>query len=616
MTALGRSGPAAALVGSAAAFVAGVGVAGAIRPALLLDPDPAWAPMRLLLTLAVAGAAASAGAAAAAIVLAAARSDALDRPLAPIDLPRGALAAIAAAALVLGGAIRFAWLEQIPFPLFHDELLMVPDALSLEGTPSDFRDAVRMIRDDAGRPAGTVGVLYLEGFRASLRAFGSTVLGVRFLSALGGVLSLLTGVLLAQTLLPTGGAALVAVILAGLRWHLLLSRFAWVLIAVVPLLDVAALLAIRARRRGTLGPAAAAGLAAGVGAHIYLSAWVAGAALGGVLVWPGGAPRKRAAAAAVFGLAFAAAVLPLFLLREGRRAAYFVRAGNHNVLREVQRTHSVMPVLRAVRIALLAPWLPEPSPTNDLIGQPRLPFLLAAALALAYLRAFARPREDLSALLLAQAAAAFLASVAWGERMSPNGSRFAYLTTVLAVGAAAGLLWLAETPPRAWRRPAAIALFGALFAFQAEGIGSLAAWDAQQRMYVDFVGQHTSVGRAAARWEPYGDVVLEPSPLYGLLSVDTIRRYRILPRREAARALPSGPRDRVFRIALPESRPGAGERRVEWVRDASGKTWAVVMGRRKETSVSGFGRVLTLFWSERVGFHCIAPRKMSAGYGL
>src|SRR5262249_13755670 len=155
-------------------------------------------------------------------------------------------------------------------------------------------------------------------------------------------------------------------------------------------LDVAALLAVRARRRGRALPAAAAGLVAGLGAHVYLSAWVAGAALGAVLLWPGPAGRRRLLPAAVFALAFAAAALPLFLLHEGRGAAYFVRAGNHNVLREIHRTQSVMPLLRAARIALIAPWLPDPSPTNDLIGRPRLPLLIAAAVALAYLRAFVR----------------------------------------------------------------------------------------------------------------------------------------------------------------------------------------------------------------------------------
>jgi hypothetical protein len=50
-------------------------------------------------------------------------------------------------------------------------------------------------------------VLYLELFRVSLRELGTTILGVRFLSAAAGALSLLTAVLLGRALLPGGGGA-------------------------------------------------------------------------------------------------------------------------------------------------------------------------------------------------------------------------------------------------------------------------------------------------------------------------------------------------------------------------------------------------------------------------
>jgi len=45
---------AAALAGALAGFVAGVDLLRALRPALLVDPEPAWAAPRLLLGLAVA----------------------------------------------------------------------------------------------------------------------------------------------------------------------------------------------------------------------------------------------------------------------------------------------------------------------------------------------------------------------------------------------------------------------------------------------------------------------------------------------------------------------------------------------------------------------------------
>jgi hypothetical protein len=314
---------------------------------------------------------------------------------------------------------------------------------------------------------------------------------------------------------------------------------------------------------------------------VDLAAGIAGPAIGLLLIWPAAAPtRRRLLLALCFSTAFAAAALPLFLLREGRRAAYLVRAGNHNVAIEMRRTRSVLPPFRAARIAILAPFgLPDPNPGNDLPGRRRLPLLLAAALAVTFLRAAIRPRDDLSALLLAHGAMALLASLAWGERLSPNGSRFAYLTSVAAVGVAAGLMWAVGLLPARLRRAGAFLAIGGLFVSGARAGGDLLEWDRERPLYVGLVGQHTSVGWAAARWDRYGSVEIEPSPLYGPLTIETIRRHRILPRREAAAAPPSGARERAFRICPPGAPPRDGERAVESVRDGWGKEWAVVYGR-------------------------------------
>jgi hypothetical protein len=576
-----RAARAAFLSGGAASFVAAVSLLDAVRPALLLDADPGWALARLLLTLGLAAAAAASGAVAAALVFLAVRSPSAARPLEPLDLSGWALAGTAAIALLLGTWVRFAGLEALPFPLFHDELLVLPQALALQGSPADFRDSVRTVLDDGGRPSGTVGVLYLELFRAVLHTLGTTVFGVRFLSAAGGVLSLLTAMWLGKALLPRGGGALAALVLAGLRWHLFLSRWTWVLLFVVPILDLATLAVLRARRRSSAGSAALAGAIAGLGAHVYLSAWVATSALGLVLLWPGEALRRRIRLAAWFSLAFAVAVLPLFLFREGRRAPYLTRATGHNVLVEIRHASSPMPLLRAARAALLGPWvLSDPNPGNDLPGRRRLPILLTVALAASFLRAFARPRDDLSALLWAHATMALLTCLVWGEQLSPNGSRFAYLSTVTAVAVAAGLLhFLGFLAPRS-RRAGALVVVGLLLVLGAHAGGELLLWEREREAYIEMVGQHTSVGRAAVRWERYGRVELERSRLYGLLAIETTRRFRIVPRREAALEAPSGSRDRIFRICPPETRPGEGERVVERVRDAWGQDWAVVLGRR------------------------------------
>jgi hypothetical protein len=186
-------------------------------------------------------------------------------------------------------------------------------------------------------------VLYLEGYR--LVFWGTTVFGVRFPSALAGCVSLVTCGLLGRALLPRGGGALAVLALAGLRWHLILSRWGWNMIVLVPIVDVAALLLVRARRRGGGGgafAALAAGAVAGLGAHVYLSAWVAGAALFAFALFPveraerGGSLKL----ALLFSAGFAAAAAPIFLFQEGRPVAYFARTSDHNLALEIVRSGS------------------------------------------------------------------------------------------------------------------------------------------------------------------------------------------------------------------------------------------------------------------------------------
>ncbi len=208
--------------------------------------------------------------------------------------------------------------------------------------------------------------------------------------------------------------------------------------------DVASLLALRARRRSSPAAALAAGALAGLGAHVYLAAWIVVAALAAFVAWPQGAPSKgklRLAGLVLAGFALAAA--PLFFLREGRRVPYFSRTGDHNVVTEIRRQGSLLPPLAAAADAIGGPWLlSDPSPRNDLPGRRRLGWILGLPVLVALCRSIRRPREDVSALLLAQAAAALAACVAAGQADSPNGARFAYLIGPTAVAVAAGTLAL------------------------------------------------------------------------------------------------------------------------------------------------------------------------------
>ena len=575
---------AAALVGLAAAFVAAVDLARFFGPALLADPERAWAPARLLLGLAVASAAAAAGAIAAALFLAGAAGASARRPLEPLPLAPGALAAIAIAAVLAGSFLRLAGLDRVPVPLWVDDISLAPPTLELKGTWSDFADTIRPAPYGVSKPFGTVGVLYLEVRRAALELAGVSVLGVRLPAALAGCASIVTAGLLGRALLPAGGGALAALALSGMRWQLILSRWGWVAMFLAPVADVAALLLLSARRTRRPAVAAVAGLVAGLGAHVYLSAWVVAGTLGLLAVWPGAAGplRSRARVAAAFAAGFLVAAAPLFLFKENRATPYFSRLSDHSLAIEIERARSARPLLEATSDALKAPWfLPDPVPINDLPGKSRLGWILGVPVALALGRALLRPTEEISAYLLAHAGCALAASVASGQAHAPNGFRFGYLTTVTAVAAAAGALGIVAAVSAARRREAALAVVGLLSVNGAIGArDALVRWGESRVTFDFFHGPDTLVARAAARWERYGPVRTDLALVHSPLTFEAVRRLRLdpwrTPRMEPARA----PGDAAFRIVRPGAPRREGERVVERIADAWGREWGIVVAGR------------------------------------
>src|SRR5262249_17528887 len=202
------------------------------------------------------------------------------------------------------------------------------------------------------------------------------------LSAAAGVVSLVTAAALARSLLPRGGGMLAALILAGLRWHLVVSRWGWNAIVLAPVADLAALLLLAGRRRGTLAPAALAGFRAlaalagwlaGLGDRTCLAAWVVAAALLLLAAWPregGPALRPSIGPAVLYAAGFAIAVAPIFLFTEGRQGAYFARPVDHSLVAEIRYARSIMPGFTAAAGSLVAPGLlGGPSGHHDLPGQ-------------------------------------------------------------------------------------------------------------------------------------------------------------------------------------------------------------------------------------------------------
>ena len=582
----GRPGNLASLLlGGAVAFVVGVQIVSAIRPALLADPDPSWIVARFILWIGVLAGTASAGGLAAGLFHLWIRSRFFPEALAPLPFRRATIVLLAAAALLLGTLLRFVALDRIPTPMWIDDLSLVPAALELNGTPSDFSDSVRPAPYGVAKPYGSVGVLYLELFREALRTFGATVFGVRFLSAAAGVLSIVTAMLVARALLPAGGGALAALVLAGLRWNLLFSRWGWVAIVLAPFADVAALLLIRAHRRTSLFLGLAAGVVAGLCAHVYLTAWIVLVALLAFALWPLDAAnaRFRLRLALLFVVGFAVAASPLFLLRKPGGSPYFARASDHNVVKEMHYLRSPMPAFLASADALAAPWFRgDPAGHHDLPGRARLGWILGIPVAVALLRSLVRPKEPFSALLLCHGGAAFCAAVAGGHAGIPNGYRFVYLSNVTAVAASGGILALVGLVPAARRRAAAIAAVGLVTIS-----GALAArdvllrWPERRETFAGFFGQDTLLGRAMTRWDRFGAVSADRGLGYSPVTFETIRRYRLDPDGAKLPGRPAGSATRAFRVAVPGAPPRAGERRTERIADAWGRDWGWVYGRRR-----------------------------------
>ncbi len=564
-----RGAPLAAgrVAGALAAFVVAVRAVRVFRPALLFGPEPSWLVVWLGMWIAVLAATAVAYLAVSRAVARFGATRAARAELSPLPFRPLALVLLFVAAVAAGSLLRLADLRGGSPTSLLDDLTLIGETRALSGTPADLARPLRAAPFGIDRPFATVGVLYLELSRWCLGLADAPLAGIRLPGALAGALSLLTGALLGRALLPRGGGALVALVLAGLRWTLIVSRWTWaVSIVVVPLVDVATLLLLRARRRGRPAFAALAGVVAGLGAHAYLVAWIAGAAL---LGWAAASSsreepaRRRAARAALFGAGFLLAAAPLLGARAGSDPPYFVRAGAHNVLSEMRAQKSVLPAFGAAADALGAPWfVPDPAPWGDLPGRSRTGPVLGLLLAVGLARALLSPRAELSSLLLAHALAGAASAVAQGESGNPNGYRYVYLTTPAALAIASGVFALLACVPGRLRRPAALALVGAVAVAGTLGARDALRWRDARSTFHHFRGCGALLGEAARRWAPYAPVTIDPAEGGVLALARLVDRWGLVRRDEPGPASPLRARA-SFRVAL--APPAGGARVVERV---------------------------------------------------
>jgi hypothetical protein len=217
---------------------------------------------------------------------------------------------------------------------------------------------------------------------------------------------------------------------------------------------------------------------------------------------------------------------------------------------------------------------------HDLPGRTILPWVVSLPLGVAFAWSFTRPRKEISGYLLGQGASALAASVVGGEAGVPNGYRFVYLSSAAAVAAAFGMLLLLARAPAERRRTWAIGLIGIVLV--AGGLGArdaLVEWANARSTFDGFFGEDTLIARAAIRWERYGSLSIATGLGHSSLAVEATRRYRLDP--DAPPAGPSpGHSARAFRVEPPSASARPDERIVERVRDAWGRDWAVVLGRK------------------------------------
>ena len=251
-----------------AGFVIFVNAVRLFRPALLFHPEGSWLAVWLGMWALALGATAAGAVAAFRAFGWFEGTRAVRAGLEPLPFRRGTLVALTLLALAVGAALRLAGLAGRPPSSLFDDLSLIGPTLGLHGSPGDLLRPLRAAPYGIAKPFATVGVLYLELSRWSLHLWGTTLAGIRFPAAAAGTLSLVTGALVGRALLPGGGGMLVALVLAGLSWQLIMSRWSWaVSIVVIPLVDVATLLLARVRRGKGLPFAAAAGFVCGLGAH-------------------------------------------------------------------------------------------------------------------------------------------------------------------------------------------------------------------------------------------------------------------------------------------------------------------------------------------------------------
>lgn len=194
--------------------------------------------------------------------------------------PSPSLAALGAAAVLLGIALRWSFPETIPPGLWFDPPF---EARALLEHPGEIPWIGGVPLHDDPAAAGNrelVSYAYLHFYDAMFRLFGRAEAGFLALSAVPGCLLLLAAFWLAAEVFGLPAAFLGAAVVALARWPLVFSRWSYTASAAMPLALLAGAAALAALRTRRLPLAALSGLAIGLSLHTHSSAWGIAAGLG------------------------------------------------------------------------------------------------------------------------------------------------------------------------------------------------------------------------------------------------------------------------------------------------------------------------------------------------
>lgn len=466
---------------------------------------------------------------------------------------RAALGASLLALLALGFALRlFRWGEAPPGP-WIDEALALRAARSAAATGAPLLGTTPLQPPDAAFVNSWLTNLSLRGLSAVDRAAGGGIASVRAMSILPSLVLLLALAALAWE--AAGGRAL-PVLAAGLfastsSWLLVTGRWGWNAVATSACVTVAAWIALRSARTGSVWLGAASGAVLGLSMWGYVAAWALAPLPPLLLAWAllrrGNSPEGRrlpAVAAAGFG-ACLLVVAPLLLHFAIHPERALARTRELSAARD--GASGVLPALARNAVAYAKLFTVGGDP-NERHGDPQRPVLPVAVTLLALIGAAVAARRPGAGRLLAPAAGLFLLASLLAREESANAYRTVHAAPFLIVLAALGAERLVEATGPARRAFATTSLALVLVASALLDAAGFLRWLSSPRLYGAFGGPERDLADAiSAELSARGpaDVLLAPAAARNAFVVD---------------ALLQEPRS-----ASPAIRQGAGLAELRWV---------------------------------------------------